>query len=268
MSYERYLHDPVPRNVSKFPIHQTYLTSDAERTGKNGYKFKVPEVWDSARSGKKSIAIRSIQWNSKTFLLEFRISIINTEESTTDVFKFSAVIPERTPLTDITNIIIEKFNNWVSDKGKDYELQIEYEFNTLKMKVIRDNLNDTVTNFSFAILHISSSTKVPESLNILLNQPLNYNEYHTPKEEHIFNNVWDRVSPLHFHASFIPFDNYQYLGALFEKWYTPIIYQDTNTSPLFNIWITTDLKNEFPIFHEEFIIRITFIISSESQYSS
>ena len=55
------INDPVPRNVSKFPIHQTYLTADAERTGNGGYKFKAPEVWSSARSGKKSIAIRSIE---------------------------------------------------------------------------------------------------------------------------------------------------------------------------------------------------------------
>ena len=61
MSTEYLINDPVPRNVSKFPIHQTYLTDDSERTGNGGYKFKVPEVWSSALSGKKSIAIRSIQ---------------------------------------------------------------------------------------------------------------------------------------------------------------------------------------------------------------
>ena len=35
---ERNIHDPVPRNVSKFPIHQTYLTSDAEGNNKGTYK--------------------------------------------------------------------------------------------------------------------------------------------------------------------------------------------------------------------------------------
>ena len=46
------LKDPVPKNVSKFPIHQTYLTDDAETTGTGGYRFKAREVWSSDRSAK------------------------------------------------------------------------------------------------------------------------------------------------------------------------------------------------------------------------
>ena len=84
----------------------------------------------------------------------------------------------------------------------------------------------------------------------------------------VYQNVWDHSSTLYFHASFIPFDNYQYLGELYDKWQTPIIYQDPNSSPLFNIWITTNLKTPIPILHESFIFRFTFIISSDSQYRS
>ena len=75
MSSNYLINDPVPRNASKFPIHQTYLTDDAERTGTGGYKFKAPEVWSSARSGKKSIAIRSIQPIRRRIGLAFAIVI-------------------------------------------------------------------------------------------------------------------------------------------------------------------------------------------------
>ena len=72
----RIINDPVPKNVSKYPIHQTYLTSDSERTGTGGYKFKAPEVWSSARSGKKSIAIRSIQPIIKRHEVSFSIIVL------------------------------------------------------------------------------------------------------------------------------------------------------------------------------------------------
>ena len=109
--------DPVPKNVSKFPIHQTYLTDDAQPTGTGGYKFKCPEVWSSARSAKKSIAIRSIQWLPKTLFLQFAIDIKVSDGAkpatySTKTFKYSAIIPERTPLYDTINSIISKFTDW------------------------------------------------------------------------------------------------------------------------------------------------------------
>ena len=62
------------------------------------------------------------------------------------------------------------------------------------------------------------------------------------------------------------FPIHQFLGELNDEWNNPIIYQDPNTSPLFNIWITSDLKTPFPILHEHFIFRFTFIISSSDFY--
>ena len=62
------------------------------------------------------------------------------------------------------------------------------------------------------------------------------------------------------------FDNYQYLGELGDLWQNPIIYQDPNGSPLFNVWITTDLKNRIQILHETFIFRFSFIIDVEKYY--
>ena len=72
---ERNIHDPVPKNVSKYPIHQTYLTSDAETNGTGGFRFKCPEVWSSARSGKKSIEVRSIDWLAVSYTLDFSIFV-------------------------------------------------------------------------------------------------------------------------------------------------------------------------------------------------
>ena len=114
------------------------------------------------------------------------------------------------------------------------------------------------------ITEYKDASKLSSSLNRILNQPLNY----FPEEdtEILYSNVWDRNTALSFHASFVPFDNYQYLGNILDRWNQPIIYQDPNSSPLFNVWTTTDLKTPIKHLHESFIIRMTFIISSESQY--
>ena len=266
---ERWIHDPVPKNVTKFPIHQTYLTTDGERTANGGYKFKCPEVWSRARSGKKSIALRSIQWNSKTFMLEF-ILWIKFDNSTDDTFIFSEIIPERTPLLEVFNLIKQNFNQWQEVQNQNPTKPHEYEYNLTLEYTIDHTVNLGVgtraTTYKTAVTKIGDAIKPSESWNYLLNQPLDYNEYPGYRLFRSYDNVWDRVSSVHFHASFIPFDNYQYMGALFEKWYTPIIYQDANSSPLFNVWTTLDMKNAFPILHEEFIIRISFIISSEVHY--
>ena len=81
-----------------------------------------------------------------------------------------------------------------------------------------------------------------------------------------YGNVWNICSPLQFHASFIPFDNYQYLGELGDTWQNPIVYQDPNGSPLFNVWATTDMRHRIPILYETFVFRISFIIDVEKHY--
>ena len=259
------LKDPVPKNVSKFPIHQTYLTDDAQPTGTGGYKFKCPEVWSSARSAKKSIAIRSIQWQSKSELLQFTLRIFLSEESEHD-FDFSTTIPPRTPLNDILNMINDRFNEWIT--GQNVVLITEYDPKESKLSFGVKNYEDDqlgiFENIQFTAYNDSS--KPSESLNRLLNQPLDYFPAKTDRID--FYNVWDRSTSLNFHASFVPFDNYQYLGAIFDKWNEPIIYQDANASPLFNVWITTNLKTPIKLLYESFIIRITFIIATDSQYHS
>ena len=259
------INDPVPKNVSKYPIHQTYLTDDAERTGTGGYKFKAPEVWSSARSGKKSIAIRSIQHLKKRQYLAFNIFIKSSGSNTIYTFSYSLYSNPEDSTIDILNSIKDTFNDNVGN----FELKIYYIDNTLSFTV---NSTDPADHNTYQIQIVDSSTETTDpryypskSFNKFFNQPLDF----MPTFADIlnFDNVWDRQD-LNFHASFIPFDNYQYLGKLGDVWQQPIIFQDPNTSPLFNIWITTDLKKPFPILHESFVIRITFIISSESQYHS
>lgn len=262
-----FINDPVPKNVSKFPIHQTYLTDDSERTGNGGYKFKTPEVWSSARSGKKSIAIRSIQWQPKSLLIEFKLSIQTSSTPTTydSGFNYHNVIPPNITLYDVIIDIIDKFNSWASTSTdtKDYVLTYEFENtdNSLTFRVLNE-----AGNTSYPIRFTSDDTNAPsDSFNKFINQPSTYFPDYTT--DLTYKNVWDRSTPLNFHASFVPFDNYQYLGTIFDKWQQPIIYQDPNTSPLFNVWTTTDLKTPLKILYESFIIRFTFIISSDSQYS-
>jgi len=261
-----YINDPVPKNVSKFPIHQTYLTSDAEGTGNGGYKFKCPEVWSSARSGKKSIAIRSIYLEKQAYYVNFRI---NTEIMYVLIYHMT---PPDTPLYDFLESCqakfkeaVEAYNATQDEEHKvNYELAYRFHNQTLTFMVLSGS-----SLIPFSITDISNITAGSESLNIFLNQPKNYSGSTLQKTTIEFNNVWDRLpDQLHFHASFIPFDNYQYLGDLNDYWNNPIIYQDPNTSPLFNIWITTDLKTPIKILHEHFIFRFTFIISSESQYKA
>ena len=266
------INDPVPKNVSKYPIHQTYLTDDAEQTAIGGYKFKAPEVWSSARSGKKSIAIRSIQWLPKTITLEFSISIEtaaasgSTPATYEDGFNYHNVIPPNATLYDIIADVIDKFKAWThADQNniKDFILTYDYENRSNSFFFMMYNRAGT-TKYKIRFTDPVSKTEPPDQFNILLNQPMTY--FPDYQEIVYYSNVWDRTTALNFHASFVPFDNYQNLGTIFDKCQTPIIYQDPNSSPLFNVWITTDMKKPLKLLYESFLIRMTFIISSESQY--
>ena len=255
------INDPVPRNVSKFPIHQTYLTSDSERTGTGGYKFKAPEVWSSARSGKKSIAIRSIKRIPKPIDISFDLHIQGDDSEY--IFQFQMITPPNYSLAYLIYEIKQRFNVWREDKL--YNLEITYGDDHLLVFEVENIQTERLVNIF--ISEYGDEDDPPQMLNIFLNQQIDYSETLTFTQTRLhFYNVWDRESTLYFHASFIPFDNYQFLGELNDEWNNPIIYQDPNTSPLFNIWTTTDLKTPFPILHENFIIRMTFIISSDSQY--
>ena len=260
------INDPVPKNASKYPIHQTYLTDDAEITGTGGYKFKAPEVWSSARSAKKSIAVRSIQWLPKSLILSFCLSIQTASSPATyeNGFNYNNVIPPNITLYDVISDIISNFNSWATTNNKDYILIYGYNnrSNILDFQVFN---NAGTTKYPIRFTAIDDTNAASDTFNILINQPRLYFPAYTTYLE--YSNVWDRTTALNFHASFVPFDNYQNLGTIFDKWQTPIIYQDANASPLFNVWITTDMKNTLKLLHETFLIRLTFIISSESQYS-
>ena len=263
---ERNIHDPVPKNVSKFPIHQTYLTSDAETNTNGVYKFKCPEVWSSARSGKKSIAIRSIKWQSYAIVLGFTIRFtVGNDEDADKVFLYSNTIPAHMCVTDVLVDIRMQFEQWANANSLNGYRLVAYLFgsrNQLRIRV----LNNNNTAITFRITSTSGAGTCSQSFNKWLNQPIDY--FPAANTAVIYNNVWDRTTPLHFHASFVPFDNYQYIGAIFDDWNKPIIYQDANASPLFNVWITTDMKHPINLLYEQFIFRFTFIIASDEQYKS
>lgn len=268
LSPNQLINGHVPKNVSKYVIHQTFNTIDSERTGTNGYRFKMPEVWTSARSAKKVIAVRKIDWISKREYLKFEMVIRDDASQTLQTFLYVRYVPANNSMMDILDDILSTFQKWVSDNKFNFLLSIEYVDNCLKLSV--DPLSDSTKTYQFKIIDFTSgspaTSKVPSaSWNKILNQPLNTFHDFTPLIE--YENVWDRNTSLHFHASFIPFDTYQYLGTLSDTWQNPIIYQDPNSSPLFNIWITSDLKRPLSILHETFIFRISFIISSESCYA-
>ena len=284
MIEERYMHDPVPKNVSKFPIHQTYLTSDAERTSNGGYKFKCPDVWSSARSGKKSIAFRSIAWDSNDIEIGFRIRVRRISQSNpasyTNPYNVNVhgFAPGNASIKDILNYVINALNAQINDPELERPINIgvEYKNNTLQFGLALTNFAETGYDYRIGIQNVRS-THPPQPLVVgeecildhsferIFNQPeTTYTEF---AELLTFKNVWDRRT-LFFHASFIPFDNYQYLGTINDCWNNPIVYQDPNTSPLFNIWTTTDLKNKFSVLHENFIIRFTFILDVEHSYES
>ena len=261
--------DPVPKNVSKFPIHQTYLTDDVQPTGTGGYKFKAPEVWSSARSAKKSIAIRSIQWLPEPINLYFRVSIETTAASGEQPqviesgFTYQQLVPINITLYDVLYDFVNEFNSWSSSNGKNLKLEYTYDNRTNTLRFMAKYAG---ASKKLRITDYSNTANPSSNFNKLLNQPLDY----LPEFSYnlTYENVWDRSTPLNFHASFVPFDNYQYLGTIFDKWNEPIIYQDANSSPLFNVWITTDMKTPLKLLHESFIIRITFIIAVDSQYHS
>ena len=276
------INDPVPKNVSKYGIHQTYLTSDSERTGTGGYKFKAPDVWSSARSGKKSIAIRSIQPLIKREQISFRIKIHHTNDADDSVnedfaFDYKTIPNKDGTLIDVLSDIASTFERWATTmtgtlndetgewENPQFKLNIVYIDNILAFYVRATNN----TGYDHYLLHIgengSNANNPSKSFNKYFNQPLTYDA--GSSETLIYNNVWDYSSTVYFHASFIPFDNYQLLGELHDEWNNPIIYQDPNTSPLFNIWTTLDLKTPFPLLHANFIIRISFIISSTDFYN-
>ena len=266
---EKYLHDPVPKNVTKFPIHQTYLTSDSEKNSNGGYKFKCPEVWSSARSGKKSIAIRSIEWQQKQFVLDFSLVVHKTSDADDHQYdqtlNCNMIIGIQMKTQDILINVYNQLSKQIS--ASTFNLLVDYNYNKIAFEAkTATNLANTYTIklVKNDIEKDSHSVVIFNSFDNVFNQPYTDNDNNF-YETIILNNVWDR-NILNFHASFIPFDNYQYLGILGDKWDKPIIYQDPNSSPLFNIWTTTDMKNVFPILHEEFIFRFTFYISADSKY--
>ena len=280
MSTNYLINDPVPRNASKFPIHQTYLTDDAERTGTGGYKFKAPEVWSSARSGKKSIAVRSIERIMKPQFIAFTIEIHkaadNDDLSYDHFFDFAYIMEPSETIKDICTIIVNRFEAFAEENSLVTQIVLQYNTLTSELSLsfqhpsadYTDEDNEYNDYYQFRILEPEDEhngrPQPSKSFYTLMNQPLNQ----TSDFIYILDlkNVWNRDRMIYFHASFIPFDNYQFLGKLNDVWQTPIIYQDPNTSPLFNIWVTTDLKTQVPILYESFIFRFTFIISSESHY--
>ena len=214
--------------------------------------------------------------------LAFRLKIrhINqaTEEDESFSFDYNAIVDTDRNMLDVISDILDKFYAWVTpltgtlnDETNEYEdpqfkLYIEYTKNAMRL-YIKPTQNSGNDHYFLHIVNFGSDAVNPsESFNIYFNQPKSY--IADTDEVLVYQNVWDHASTLYFHASFIPFDNYQLLGELRDEWQTPIIYQDSNASPLFNIWITSDLKTPLPILHESFIFRFTFIISSESQYHS
>ena len=163
--------------------------------------------------------------------------------------------------TTMTGTLNDETGEW---ENPQFKLNITYIDNILSFYVRATNN----TGYDHYLLHVgengSNANNPSRSFNKYFNQPLSYDAGST--ETLIYNNVWDYSSTVYFHASFIPFDNYQFLGELHDEWQTPIIYQDPNTSPLFNVWTTLDLKTPFPLLHVKFIIRLSFIISSTDFY--
>ena len=255
----------TPRNTSKFLIHQTYNTDDSERTADNGYKFKMPEVWSSARSSNKSIAIRKIEWVPKVEYLDFELVIEKESDKSRNIVRILLIIPERTSTTDILTEIKKEFDRckiYKSDTSN-LSLYISYHdsFNVEFSVYPNDNENE---KYKIKICEPGYENKPSASFNRVFNQPKD--KFLDFDYDLCYGNVWNRCSPLHFHASFIPFDNYQCLGELGDTWQNPIVYQDPNGSPLFNVWATTDMKQRIPILYETFVFRISFIIDVEKHY--
>ena len=131
---------------------------------------------------------------------------------------------------------------------------IVVNYNNLQNKAIKD-LNE------YAVESLETANN---SFDYVFNQPYSRDAIDYINEIFLYN-VWDR-NGIQFHASFIPFDNYQYLGESGETWQNPIIFQEPNTSPLFNIWTTEDLKTPITVWHAQFIFRFTFILSLGKHY--
>ena len=273
---ERWLHDPVPKNVTKFPINQTYLTTDAERNSNGGYKFKCPEVWSSARSAKKAIAIKSIEWASATVFLNFNIKFHLKEgdnpdsEDHSDDFsvEISTPIINNLSMIDILNQLKLVINK---ELEKEDAPPIVFYYEYKEDKVNLSVLDTTLTNtYQIYIEKVDikrdpvTNAVIYNSFDRIFNQPYSGDINWSDKKIEL-KNVWDRSS-VNFHASFIPFDNYQYLGELGDFFNNPLVYQDPNSSPLFNIWTTLDFKTPYVILHEPFCFRFIFIISVAENY--
>ena len=220
----------------------------------------MPEVWSSARSSNKSIAIRKIEWVPKVESLRFKIILENQDDKSRSEVRINLVIPERTSITDILDKVIEEFDKNKTSGIPGLKLYVEYRETIVTFYIDHEDDNP----YTIKICSLSEDDKPSASFNRVFNQPIDkFLDFDT--ELH-YENVWNRCSPLHFHASFIPFDNYQCLGELGDTWQNPIVYQDPNGSPLFNVWATTDMKQRIPILYETFVFRISFIIDVEKHY--
>lgn len=184
--------EKAPKNVSKYPIEQTYVLdyniNNNNNNKNNNYSCKMPELWNSSISSKKTIAIREINMIPQQYNLRFRMywkvelsdtkkyngfikydNTISNEDKTGDV------------LSDVKTYIDNVFANYTENDG---EL-----VNTIRFLYYYDETDNTYSfgihssqieksyphaSISFKIVDFlyGDSTLGSESWNRLMNQPL------------------------------------------------------------------------------------------------
>ena len=239
----------------------------------------MPELWNSSISSKKTIAIREINMIPQQYNLRFRMY---WKVELSDTKKYNGFIKYDNTISneDKTGEVLSDVKTYIDNVFANYTENDGELVNTIRFLYFYDETDNTYSfgihssqieksyphaSISFKIVDFlyGDSTLGSESWNRLMNQPLekpcDYANIHTYK------NVWNKLN-LYFHASFVPYDNYQYIGAVKDIWYKPIIYQYTNASPIFKIWTTIDMINPLIILHEKFYVRLSFVLSSDDKY--
>lgn len=121
-------------NMSKYPIHRTYLTDNAQHLFSGVYQIKAHEVWSSARSGKISIGIRSLKWISKQIYLLF--SLIVQITSTIDAIDISMVVPPYTKTQTELKETKKQCNNCTIGNHNGFLIDISYTNKQIVIKTI------------------------------------------------------------------------------------------------------------------------------------
>jgi hypothetical protein len=242
---------------SKMPIHNA--TYEAGR-----YTYQYPSGFENAHTENKAIAIRRIETIAADYYVTIQIVSPLDDNGDTCSGQFNVLLPSSYSLHECMSAInLESRKSLVIYKGaapvaeEKAELVFQYDMSCFLKVRLRNMTKDATRAFQFG-------PNTNDDFLALLNVPLANRErlLGTVAPELTFPNVWDRKN-LFLHASFVSNTTANYLGRGGE-FYEVLgkIYQ-YDGQKYFYIETSFDGYNRVPLYHENFVLELAFILDSK-----